>query len=106
MRRFPPPWTLEAPRPRLQDRGRERTGTRLVYGHADPRDARIAKSLTLHEARRIAAAYCAEAYVAKKKIKKLDAQISRFWLRLPPEWRVQMNADAKRRRHHVKAKAP
>jgi hypothetical protein len=25
-----------------------------VYGHADPRDARIAKALTLDEARRIA----------------------------------------------------
>jgi 2-methylisocitrate lyase-like PEP mutase family enzyme len=26
-----------------------------VYGHADPRDAQVAKSLTLDEARRIAA---------------------------------------------------
>jgi hypothetical protein len=35
---------------RLQDRGRER----YVYGLTDSRDAQVAKSLTLDEARRIA----------------------------------------------------
>jgi hypothetical protein len=40
---------------RLQDRGRER----YVYGLTDSRDAQVAKSLTLDEARRIAS------YIAK-----------------------------------------
>jgi hypothetical protein len=49
MRRFPAPWTgfkvLDANGQALA----------YVYGHADPRDAGIAKALTLDEARRIAA---------------------------------------------------
>jgi hypothetical protein len=52
VRRFPPPWTVEA-----LDGGFEITdGQALayVYGHADPRHAGIANSLTLDEARRIA----------------------------------------------------
>ena len=54
MRRFPPPWTIEA-----LDGGYkivDSNGQTLayVYGHADQRDAGIAKALTLDEARRIA----------------------------------------------------
>ena len=55
MRRFPAPWTVEA----LDGGGFkivDWNGQSLayVYGHADPRDAQVAKSLTLDEARRIA----------------------------------------------------
>ena len=51
---FPSPWTVEA-----LDGGFkivDANGQTLadVYGHADSRDAEIAKSLTLYEARRIA----------------------------------------------------
>jgi 2-methylisocitrate lyase-like PEP mutase family enzyme len=54
MRHFPPPWKVGA-----IDAGFkvvDATGQSLayVYGHADPRDAGIAKALTLDEARRIA----------------------------------------------------
>jgi hypothetical protein len=54
MRRFPPPWTIEP-----LDAGYkvvDSNGQTLAYvnGHADPRDAQVAKSLTLDEARRIA----------------------------------------------------
>jgi hypothetical protein len=54
MRRFPPPWTVE-----LLDGGfkivdANKQAIAYVYGHADPRDAGIAKALTLDEARRIA----------------------------------------------------
>jgi hypothetical protein len=55
MRRFPPPWTVEA----LDGSGFkivDANGQTLayVYGLDDSRDARIAKSLTRDEARRIA----------------------------------------------------
>ena len=55
MRRFPAPWTTEA----LDGGGFkivDSNGQALayVYGHADQRDAGIAKALTLDEARRIA----------------------------------------------------
>jgi hypothetical protein len=55
MRRFPPPWTVEA----LDGGGFkivDANGQTLayVYGLDDSRDARIAKSLTRDEARRIA----------------------------------------------------
>jgi hypothetical protein len=33
----------------------ERSGAASLYGHADQRDAEIAKSMTLDEARRVAA---------------------------------------------------
>jgi hypothetical protein len=54
MRRFPPPWTVEA-----LDAGYkvvDANGQTLayVYGLDNLRDAQIAKSLTLDEARRIA----------------------------------------------------
>jgi hypothetical protein len=54
MRRFPPPRTVE-----LLDAGYkvvDGSGQTLayIYGHADQRDAAIAKALTLDEARRIA----------------------------------------------------
>jgi hypothetical protein len=55
LRRFPPPWTAEA----LDGGGFkivDSNGQSLayVYGHADQRDAQVANSLTLDEARRIA----------------------------------------------------
>ena len=55
MRRFPPPCTLEALDGgfKLVD-GNGQT-LAYVYGHADQRDAQVAKALTLDEARRIAA---------------------------------------------------
>jgi hypothetical protein len=40
---------------RLQDRGLDGQSLAYVYGHANQRDAGIAKALTLDEARRIAA---------------------------------------------------
>ena len=54
MRRFPPPWTVEA-----LDSGFkivDANGQTLAHvcGHADAHDAQIAKALTLDEARRIA----------------------------------------------------
>jgi hypothetical protein len=55
MRRFPPPWTLEA----LDGGGFKVVDSHgqslaYVYGHFDPHDAETAKGLTLDEARRIA----------------------------------------------------
>ncbi len=55
MRRFPPPWTVQA----LDGGGFkivDANGQNLayVYGHADARDAQTANGLTLDEARRIA----------------------------------------------------
>jgi hypothetical protein len=52
MRRFPAPWTVEA-----IDAGFkiiDANGQVYVYGYANPRDAGVAKALTLDEARRIA----------------------------------------------------
>ena len=55
MRRFPPPWTIEELDGGFQDRGlRTVKSLAYVYGHADQRDAQIAKALTLDEAIRIA----------------------------------------------------
>jgi hypothetical protein len=55
MRRFPPPWTLEA----LDGGGFKVVDSHgqslaYVYGHFDPHDDETAKGLTLVEARRIA----------------------------------------------------
>src|SRR6476469_9011634 len=55
VRRFPPPWTLEA----LDGGGFKVVDSHgqslaYVYGHFDPHDAETAKGLTLDEARRIA----------------------------------------------------
>jgi hypothetical protein len=53
MRRFPPPWTVEALDGfKIVDANGQALA--YVYGHADERDAGIAKSLTLDEAWRIA----------------------------------------------------
>jgi hypothetical protein len=54
MRRFPLPWTVEtiAGGFKVIDAGGQSLA--YVYGHADQRDAGIAKALTLDEARRIA----------------------------------------------------
>ena len=59
MRRFPPPWTVEALDGcslsgfKVIDTNRQSVA--YFYGHADQRDAQIANGLTLDEARRIAA---------------------------------------------------
>jgi hypothetical protein len=53
-RRFPPPWTVEALDGGFKIVDSNGQALAYVYGHADPRDAGIAKSLTLDEARRIA----------------------------------------------------
>ena len=54
MRRFPAPWTVEALDGGFKIVDANGQTLAYVYGHADPRDAEIAKSLTLDEARRIA----------------------------------------------------
>jgi hypothetical protein len=54
MRRFPAPWTVEAIDGGFKIVDANGQGLAYVYDHADQRDAAIAKSLTLDEARRIA----------------------------------------------------
>jgi hypothetical protein len=54
MRRFPPPWKVEALDGGFKIVDSNGQSLAYVYGHADPRDAGTAKSLTLDEARRIA----------------------------------------------------
>jgi hypothetical protein len=54
MRRFPAPWTVEAIDGGFKVVDGNGQSLAYVYGHADPRDAEIAKALTLDEARRIA----------------------------------------------------
>jgi 2-methylisocitrate lyase-like PEP mutase family enzyme len=54
MRRFPPPWTVEAFDAGFKIVAANGQALAYVYGHADPSDAQVAKSLTLDEARRIA----------------------------------------------------
>jgi hypothetical protein len=55
LRRFPPPWTVEALDGGFKVLDANKQTIAYVYGHADPRDAGIAKVLTMDEARRIAA---------------------------------------------------
>jgi hypothetical protein len=55
MRRFPVPWTVKKIPGGLKVVDATGQSLAYVYGHADPRDAEIAKALTLDEARRIAA---------------------------------------------------
>ena len=55
MRRFPPPWTFEKIPGGFKVVDANGQSLAYVYGHADPRDAEIAKALTLDEAQRIAA---------------------------------------------------
>ena len=55
MRRFPAPWTVETIDGGFKVVDGNGQSLAYVYGHADPRDAEIAKALTLDEARRIAA---------------------------------------------------
>ena len=54
-RRFPPPWTVEVIDGGFEIVDANKQAIAYVYGHADPRHAGIANSLTLDEARRIAA---------------------------------------------------
>jgi hypothetical protein len=54
MRRFPPPWTLETLDGGFKIVDANGQTLAYVYGHANQRDAGIAKALTLDEARRIA----------------------------------------------------
>jgi hypothetical protein len=54
MRRFPPPWTVETLDGGFKIVDWNGQSLVYVYGHTDPRDAAIAKALTLDEARRIA----------------------------------------------------
>ena len=53
-RRFPPPWTVETLEGGFKVLDPNGMTLAYVYGHAEKRDAEIAKSLTLDEARRIA----------------------------------------------------
>jgi hypothetical protein len=54
MRRFPAPWSVEALDSGFKIVDANGQALAYVYGHADARDAAIAKALTLDEARRIA----------------------------------------------------
>ena len=54
MRRFPAPWTVEKIPGGFKIVDGNKQTIAYVYGHANPGDAAIAKSLTLDEARRIA----------------------------------------------------
>jgi hypothetical protein len=54
MRRFPPPWTVEALDGGFKVVDSHGQSLAYVYGHLDPRDAETAKGLTLDEAKRIA----------------------------------------------------
>jgi hypothetical protein len=54
MRRFPPPWKIEALDGGFKIVDANGQSLAYVHGHADKRDAGIAKALTLDEARRIA----------------------------------------------------
>jgi hypothetical protein len=54
MRRFTAPWTVEKIPGGFKVVDGNGQSLAYVYGHADPRDAEIAKALTLDEARRIA----------------------------------------------------
>ena len=54
MRRFPAPWTVEVLDGGFKIVDANGQSLAYVYGHANPHDAQIAKSLTLDEARRIA----------------------------------------------------
>jgi len=54
MRRFPPPWTIEPLDAGYKVVDSNGQSLAYIYSHADKRDARIAKSLTRDEARRIA----------------------------------------------------
>ena len=54
MRRFPPPWTIEPLDAGYKVVDANGQALAYVYGLDDSRDARIAKSLTRDEARRIA----------------------------------------------------
>jgi hypothetical protein len=53
-RRFPPPWTVEPLDAGYNVVNANGQALAYGYGHADSRDAGIAKALTLDEARRIA----------------------------------------------------
>jgi len=53
-RRFPASWTLESIPGGFKIVDSSGQSLAYVYGHADARDAQIAKGLTLDEARRIA----------------------------------------------------
>jgi hypothetical protein len=55
VRRFPAPWSIEAIDCGFKIVDSNGRALAYVYGHADPRDAAIAKGLILDEARRIAA---------------------------------------------------
>jgi hypothetical protein len=54
MRPFPAPWRVEALDGGFKVIDANGQSLAYVYGHADTRDAGIAKALTLDEARRIA----------------------------------------------------
>jgi hypothetical protein len=55
VRRFPPPWIVEALDGGFKVIDSNGQSIAYVYGHADQRDAETAKGLSLDEARRIAA---------------------------------------------------
>jgi hypothetical protein len=54
VRRYPPPWTIEAIPGSFKVTDSNGQSLAYGYGHADPRDAGVANALTLDEARRIA----------------------------------------------------
>jgi len=49
VRRFPPPWTVEAIEAGFKVIDARGQGIGYVYGHPDPRDASTANALTLYQ---------------------------------------------------------
>jgi|KBSMisStandDraft_5_1062788.scaffolds.fasta_scaffold1172938_2 hypothetical protein len=49
VRRFPPPWTVEAIEAGFKVIDARGQGIAYVYGHPDPRDASTANALTLYQ---------------------------------------------------------
>jgi hypothetical protein len=71
-----PPWTVEALDSGFKIVDSNGQSLAYVYGHADPRDAAIAKSLTLDEARRIASNICQAANLMERRLRRDSILIS------------------------------
>jgi hypothetical protein len=75
MRRLLPPWTVEAIDGGFKVVDANKQAIAYVYGHADKRDAEIAKSMTLDETRRVAASIAKLQSYSLKGVRNLPAAI-------------------------------
>jgi hypothetical protein len=75
MRRLLPPWTVEAIDGGFKVVDANKQAIAYVYGHADKRDAEIAKSMTLNETRRVAANIAKLQSYSLKGVRNLPAAI-------------------------------